>query len=69
MTETIGTILGAIFIFILYAFITALFVIGVATMYLEMSHSYKLGKVGTTLCALSAIITPVAISYIAARVL
>jgi len=69
MSETIGTFLGAAFIFVLYALVTALSVIGVAVMYLEMSHSYKLGKVGTTLCALSAIITPLAISYIAARIL
>lgn len=69
MADTIATVFGAIFIFILYAMITALTVIATAMMYLEMSHSYKLGKVGTILCVLSAIITPVAISYIAARVL
>ena len=69
MSETIGTILGAAFIFVLYAMITTLGVIGVAVLYLDLSHSYKLGKVGTALCVLSAIITPVAISYIAARVL
>lgn len=69
MSGTIATVLGASFIVVIYALITALGVIGVAVLYLDLSHSYKLGKPGTVLCALAAVIIPVAISYVAARVL
>lgn len=69
MAGTLLTVLGAILVFVLYALITALAVCGTATMYLELTRSYNLGKPGYICCAISAVITPIAVTYIAMRVL